>query len=118
MTTDQITLLEAGLECDRLIQQVLGWSEQGIREIGSAVRPSTDWNDAMYAAERFGLFVSRGMILGHDGEQWVVTEDAEPIAPEFPGTKAPTGPLAICRAILKLHSRGERTFPGAVQWVT
>ena len=89
-------------------------------------RPSTDWNDAMYAAEKFGLFDcwARDCVLRSihgDGEPrlWLVTDKMAYVreiakawgasinAPEeycWDISEAETGPLAICRAILKLHA--------------
>ena len=65
--------------------------------------PSHNWNDAMLAAERFGLFDRpRYCMLAKSAPDWDVIEhsfgELELVA------SAPTGPLAICRAILSLSA--------------
>lgn len=83
---------------------------------GKPFHPSTDWNDAMLAAERFGLwnagYSGDGRWGGRflqppvsDQYQWFVGEWAEHCQETGEWiSRAPTGPLAICRAILKLHA--------------
>jgi len=63
-------------------------------------RPSSDWNDAMCAAEKAGLFrgLKYDLCQDSEGDWWVHEFDdhGNPLV-----MMAPTGPLAICRAILK-----------------
>lgn len=82
--------------------------------------PSTDWNDAMFAAERFGLFGDgHYCALSKDDGWYCILPMSELDAPGhelngaglwWPGTplvaRDVSGPLAICRAILKLHHGG------------
>ena len=78
--------------------------------------PSTNWQHAMEAAERFGLFHQNAhycclMQRGSD-DRWIVTLVAY-IADHRPDgdvvASAETGPLAISRAILRLTSSPART---------
>lgn len=141
MTDAEIDALEAGPDLDRKVAAALGWRQStwGFREAwtnglrdadGNWDRtfhfgpedaggefdflPSVDWNDAMFAAERFGLAPSTHALLDcyvlkrlpiesgpvyavaeidmmRQGEEWIAHDRS--------------GPLAICRAILKLHHR-------------
>ena len=70
---------------------------------------SRDWNEAMFAAERFGLFEITKLghvkdltatLTRHDGlwEFGLSEMDSGPLLK----TESTSGPLAICRAILKL----------------
>lgn len=118
MTAEQIDAMEAGPEMDAAVGEacdfesgiVNGECLRGTDDFPEMVafRPSTDWNDAMFAAERFGLFDCE---VGHEGslyknsEIWAVDRVVGAI--QVLVATAPTGPLAICRAILKLHG-GER----------
>lgn len=127
MTDAEIDAMEPGPEMDRAVAEACGLvldkrssgalvrglqrSRTILRKIedgtrGLHFRPSLEWDCAMFAAELFGLFDSRvagrmSQTLGHDGKQWSVQECYEPPL-EYIGTKAPTGTLALCRAILKL----------------
>lgn len=118
MTDAEIDAMEAGPECDRLVAEVLGshpdidTNPPGLtRRQGngywSEFRPSTDWNDAMFEAERFGMwnttpsggFRHLHKITWRDADYHIGEQnydDCETIA------SAPSGPLSICRAILKL----------------
>lgn len=92
MNADQI---EAGPELDWKI----GLAIQG--PLGFVPPYSTDWNAAMQAAEKFltsidGRFCFR---VERFTDCWKVSHD------NFVLEIAPTGPLAICRAILTLNSR-------------
>lgn len=68
--------------------------------------PSEDWNDAMFAAERFGLFNRAGVSLSRG--DWYGEIDIERVVwriTQYESTlisHADSGPLAICSAILKL----------------
>lgn len=122
MTHKQIDAMEAGLEMDRAVAEAIGCAVEFW--MNESFRPSTDMNDAMFAAEAFGLFEAYShdcfmqSIEGND--LWSVRQrhkHAEELAaawgaPGFPlrpegwadvadGT---TAPLAICRAILTLAS--------------
>jgi hypothetical protein len=121
MTADQIATMEAGPECDRLVAEAIGWTldeEYAPETNGPGLfwrdadgketqwrahefKPSTDWNHAMFAAERFGLFGEPHRFgLWKSGGNWCVGMDEYPLEPG--NTEAPSGPLAICCAILKL----------------
>lgn len=71
----------------------------------AAFLPSTDWTDAMSAAERFGLF-NNYRVLRMNRHDWEVMEIGDPL--DRIVSNGPTGPLAICRAILNLHAGGDR----------
>lgn len=120
MTADQISAMEAGPEMD--------WSVAAIYEVwGSAIpdnplepcfivlhdlerrefSPSTDWNDAMFAAEQFGLLTIHSACIGTWGFDYFGAQrgDYRVFQPGDFGiniSTAQTGPLAICRAILTL----------------
>lgn len=121
MTTEQIDVLEAGLDMDEAVAEVCGvagfphssgvWLTGGADGKGDVpFRPSSDWNDAMYAAERFGLWTS--ILFGAVGPCSSGVPPKEYGCFQFDMTHgcnvrfstASTGPLAICRAILKLHA--------------
>ena len=69
MTRDQIANIEAGPECDRAVAEACGIRcfmrggpdsilniPYGCYANSSLFQPSTDLNDACFAAEQFGLF--------------------------------------------------------------
>lgn len=117
MTDEQIDAMPAGPEMDWLVSSIYEvWGnvlpddtsapctiivipEEDVREFA----PSTDWNDAMFAADGFGLF-RRCVLWQGDGEYlWTVWElNGITIGPPL---SVGDGPLAICRAILKLYKR-------------
>lgn len=67
-------------------------------------RPSTDLNDAFYAAEQVGLF--NGHNLGRGGGPWQIVNWDEPAGYEHIGlASADTPALAICRGILSLKEQ-------------
>lgn len=59
---------------------------------------STDWNDAMLAAERVGLFMDCYITQGPVQPDWCITRKGD--VPVF--ADAETGPLAIARAVVRL----------------
>lgn len=99
------TQIEAGPELDARIMRLVGMPSGGWC-------PSTDWRDAMIAAERFGLFEYRGdrFYLTHAQGQWYVSG-------MFHGCPNsvydPSGPMAICRAIIALRPGGPVRCPQA-----
>lgn len=108
MTPTEIDNLPAGDELDRLVAEAIG--HVSVREWAFPYRhpyfrPSTDWNDAMLAAEKFGTFSVHH--LTKEGDDWVVGEidwmmgDFERISTDK------SGPLAIARAIAKLGVSGK-----------
>lgn len=115
LTDEQIDAMEAGEEMDwavaavvglRMIPMEEGPSEQHpypwiSRRKVTRPRPSKDWKDAMFAAERFGLFdVEHRCELTCNHGEWIVSSELrEPVA------SSRSGPLVICRAILKLANR-------------
>jgi hypothetical protein len=128
MTDEEIDAMEAGPEIDEAtgkacrleacVLRVRGHADQCLRGTDNfpemvPFHPSTDWNDAMFAAERFGLFKTRkvdhsevcGMVW-QCNDMWasgVYDCDWGHVV----HAEAPTGPLAICRAILKLARKEE-----------
>lgn len=114
LTDDQIDAMEAGPEMDRLVGEAVEWSvvEEFERDISRrewAWRPSKEWAPAMFAAERSGLFSRLNHILAQseDAAIWIVM----PLENMYSGgdttighsiAHGDTGPLAICRGILKL----------------
>lgn len=123
MTNTEIGAIESGPVCDRAVSVAIGRGPKCIcGPCKDAYDPltgecfrcglrvpkhySTDWNDAMYAAERFGLFVGAddARVLGCQGGMWEVWYVDVWQQFDHKIASAPTGPLAICRAILKLSS--------------
>lgn len=132
MTAEQINAMEAGPEMDRLVAEAIGGrivryeddydqealllepsgsdrKLQGLKfdgETGYTSRfyPSHYWDAAMFAAERFGLFdeTNHGMVLWFADNEWLIGRRL--YYPTPPRATEATGPLAICRAILKLHA--------------
>lgn len=111
MTAKQIDAMEAGPDMDRAVARIIGplCTAAGVPmqyrfTDGHDViwEPSTDWNDAMFAAERFGLLKNRYLIQETDGtwaiKEYIHFEGICPIA------RAASGPLSLCRAILNLHA--------------
>lgn len=129
MTTEQIQSLQPGPESDRLVAEACGLkvsvfdkdedSEYVVMDsqdndlFGLAFSPSTDWNHAMFAAERFGLFRRwwqnpepcwEGLRFLTQCDRWCVSEWTSETGIGYKVVAgAKSGPLAICRAILKLH---------------
>lgn len=115
MTTQQIEAMEAGPEMDiAIIEALVAASGERLElhtpRTANEFRPSTDWSDAMFAAEKFGLFDNYKFsqcLTCSTPHSWTVSTgphgDTEPagVASGF-FANAETGPLAICRAILKL----------------
>ena len=114
--TEQI---EAGPETDRLVADAVGlvyveeFDSAGPVEVyfhdgRRSFRPSLDWSDAMLAAERFGLFhpEKHDAMLMQDFSGRNILWSIQQV-PRSSGwmavAEAPTGPLAICRAILALR---------------
>lgn len=77
-------------------------------------RPSTDWNDAMFAAEKAGL-LKRGIAIFHHGPEYSIVDqrnmeifqvwilDKNTGNPDLDHTvSSESGPKAICLAILAL----------------
>jgi len=112
MTDAEIDALEAGRELDRLVALECGFTlvyDNGYDgefkaelwpEEPRVFRPSSDWNDAMWAVVNF--FGSTQVNVAHVGRNggdtpWHVWVDEVPCIE----TQAASGPLAICRAILK-----------------
>ena len=106
MTSADIDRLGASPEVDAAVLGAVGLTSDDDR----LRKPSSRWADAMLSAERFGLFTTHGCVLGSEiGDdqrvfRWLVRKpyiecDLRPGVCEI----AETGPLAICRAILKLE---------------
>ena len=110
MTAEQIHAMEAGPETDLLVREIVEAAPPLAEPpVGfwawDAFRPSRDWNSAMFAAERFGLFdeAERSLQLWRVG--WVVCRELPEglrLRDRIVGC-ANNGPLAICRAILLLN---------------
>lgn len=116
MTDEQIDAMQAGDETDRRVAAACGiaifdpdHSGSVLLDDGDIFAPSDDWNSAMFAAERFGLFDTEKhqhtltfSDFGDGADRWFCANyDEDSQQP----TGAPTGPLAICRAILRLANR-------------
>ena len=70
---------------------VCGRRPNGVKKFS----PSTDWNDALFAAEKaFYGKINYAICCNPSGDWWAIVGDKE-ICGE-------TGPIAICEAILKL----------------
>lgn len=108
MTDAEIDALEAGRELDRLVALECGFTlvyDNGYDgefkaelwpEEPRVFRPSSDWNDAMLAAEKAGLF-DEGFLEGYwSVKKW---DSYDPVAIEIASHQS--GPVAVCRAILK-----------------
>jgi hypothetical protein len=110
----EIESMEAGPACDMAVGHAVGLPLSGNNRTGVSLvlgdggecakfQPSKFWNDAMYAAERFRLFDIKdhwaALVHFSDEGVWQV-QNSESLSGVV--GSAPTGPLAICRAILKL----------------
>ena len=122
LTDEQIDAMEARPEIDRLVLMAVGATEFDILPDGfedgdfrsnvyaNAASPSRDCNHAMYAAEKFhwqckdSMCRCRGLLtrwaLHREPRMFAITRLGM-IGPDSIA-RAQTGPLAICRAILKL----------------
>lgn len=126
MTAKQINAMDAGPDMDRLVAEAIGIPVQLINTDGAdnepvradttdelcglAFRPSSDWNDAMLAAEKFGLFRRwwrhpepfwQGLRFLTQCDHWCVSEWTDETGIGYKVVASgKTGPLAICRAIL------------------
>lgn len=129
MTHEQIDALPTGPEMDFAVATILKPQHAALHKPDNGApycelqrdrfRPSTDWNDAMFAAERFGLWTC-GKDVGWMGgrfiqpptlpnEPWRIGEWAETCQEVGSWLPAePTGPLAISRAILVIAARKDQ----------
>jgi len=73
---------------------LFGWRNDGYQKWS----PSTDWNAAMEAAENVGLF-EHATLLKNDEGNWFIGSG---FGIDYWSSSAPTGPHAICLAILSL----------------
>ena len=111
MTDAEIDALEAGRELDRLVALGCGFTlvyDNGYDgefkaelwpEEPRVFHPSSDWNDAMWAAEKAGLFGTMEYALEQSVDGWMIVDavfDRPTLACDD------SGQLAICRAILKV----------------
>lgn len=109
MTDEQIDAMQAGPEMDIAVCDAcfapdfyrLTWLMSSRPPC-----PSSDWNAAMMSAEQFGLFKGNddGMLRGMErrvfgSDDWYVYSR---LWDEFTVIASGAGPIAICRAILKL----------------
>ena len=136
MTPSKIHALEAGPETDRLVAEALypeasvGWCAasgcglEGDNDVMAiwdhpdhdsdwipCPKYSSDWSAAMLAAEEFGLFKPIGgrclYQLDSEPVKWAIGEPDPEGCPMIVAS-AEAGPLAICRAILKLAGERKR----------
>lgn len=124
LTDEKIDALDAGPEMDRLVASLLdvpvcvtngecriGYNYRtGCGVSGAEVEfsPSADWNDAMFAAEKSELLNRLSLIRNAVNGVWqyvLFTWDQKTIAYDR------SGPLAICRAILKLANAKRHSQP-------
>lgn len=120
MTPTEIDNMPAGAKLDVLVAKTIGdvalahRIKHGQFDNGEkSFRPSSDWNDAMEAAEKcaacFEIHSPRCWDNNEDSELWNVMVVARPVdkcdhyeTPKCLFGSAPTGPLAIARAIAKI----------------
>lgn len=126
--------IEAGPECDRLVAQALGmqtsattkdgepccaalWAPWGIDGVMIAIRdglhewhPSTDWNDAMLAAQRFAkthnLLFSVALDSLGPACLWMDSATMLPMVHSRDELEAP-GMMAVCRSLIQVAARLE-----------
>lgn len=126
MTDIDIDKLTPSPKTDVLVARALGWTNltqsgrgwQGVQPQAPAssvarywIPPySTDWGAAMEAAEACDLFHQRELgqlVTSDDGNrEWAVSEYSDERRGFYCLALAPTGPLAICKAILLQHQKG------------
>lgn len=89
--------LVSGEETDRMVAVAVGW-----QPVPGTWLPSTDWTDAMEAAAKVKLFEKH--VLGSSSSLlWTITEVVRrTMRLGFMIAYAESGPLCICRAIVKL----------------
>lgn len=127
-------MLEPGYELDKAIAEACGiehelrGGEVWINLNGSVgfpfrFEPSADWNDAMFAAKKCGLFSDNRCCLHLDDGVWYIVEMYEADMPHKPelhgcGMWWPSGPclgsdarpcVAICAAIFALKKAEAKT---------
>ena len=126
LTADDIRALPAGPELDKLVALAIGGEfdpTEGTWEFGNSAaylhewHPSSSWNEAMFAAEKFGLFGWRHkpphynpasfalykQLVGLEPSAWIIGYSQE--EPDF--ARGSTGPEAISRAIALLALEGK-----------
>ena len=116
MTDAEIDALEAGVELDKIVAdacgirldhnglivpQLTGCAEINFSQARRSFGPSFDWNDAMRAAENTGLFEWGAVALwkSRNANRWAVADVFE--SGRVLAADGTSGPVAICRAILK-----------------
>ena len=118
-----MTDLPAGPELDKLVAEAIGLPVAPLYgrmwrgtpdEVYHATEflpmwaPSSLWRDAMLAAERSGLF--DGRYLTRNGDWCVLGGYVHGVGMDCIAS-APTGPHAICLAVLKLKERSDEPHP-------
>ena len=98
LTEQQAREIEAGTECDRLVNLVRYGPINA--EFAHDEHPSTDANAAIEAAEATGL-IGDAEVGKVSGGAWDVRNDEG----AWYDVESPTFPLAICRAILVRYMR-------------
>lgn len=107
--------LEPGYELDKAVAEACGIAVQFIEHRGTKAlvrvpidgdrvlfRPSIDWNDAMLAAEKVGLFDEYSLSRYETG--WSLEDFQSNGCSTFLMSHA-SGPVAICLAILALKGK-------------
>lgn len=89
-------------EIDDKVSEAIGRDPYEARLNG--FMPSTDWNDAMFAAEKAGLWDWNVALRCADGT-WVVDSIDQWGSLYCDEAKSESGPLCICQAILKLKGQ-------------
>ena len=138
MTEKEILALEVGPEIDRMVGEVIGAFVEPHPNVGNTIKrdgvfdnwnPSTDWNDAMWAAEQAAFPFSicktwsirsiRDLVSAWwGGRTFQVGRDCTPqwfvcsISTGFMDVdiRGHNGPLAICKAILIIQGRENATL--------
>lgn len=122
LTPEKINRIEAGPECDALVAEALGMPANiaEFRAKTTCTLPpySTSWDAAMGAATTAGLWDDDCVVSFEScGEFWHVRQFIfRPAGGEFDieshtVTEAPTGPLAVCRAILRAAIKEKAEVP-------
>jgi hypothetical protein len=126
--------MEPGYELDKAVAEACGIAHyvacKGIEmhasevyrkaESGFCVRfvPSTDCNDAMLAAEKYGLFTTHGCVIGtYDNGDYRVVDEPEALCMDFTGNfgRHASFPACLSLAILALKAQVKSAGTGETE---
>jgi hypothetical protein len=107
MTDEQIDEMYPGRELDYATNMAVFGCDVPVNGDGTKFLPSTSWDDAIHVATQSGLFGKSCMWGGKHPNLWTVWKLGEIRDPITigPPLSVGTGPVAICRAILKLANK-------------